>query len=103
MANAFSYKITNESELFTFDYSPVLGAGENILSATCSVQVMSGTDSSPSSILTGSPFISGSLVSQRISNGVSEVTYRITMTATTDKTNIYTVVGDLPVYASDLV
>jgi hypothetical protein len=103
MANAFSYKITNESELFTFDYSPVLNSGETITTASCFVEVISGTDPNQNAILVGSPFINGSLVSQRVSNGVSEVTYRLSMTAVTNQTNVYTVVGDLPVYSTSLV
>ena len=103
MANAFSYKITSESELFTFDYSPVLNTGETINSATCTVIVMSGTDANPSAILSGSPAINGALVSQRVVSGVSDVTYRLTMTASTNQSNIYTVVGDLPVYSASLL
>jgi hypothetical protein len=103
MAEAFSYKITTESELFTFDFSQVLGASETISTAVCTVIVMSGTDASPSSILVGSSVISGKTASQRIANGVSEVTYRLIMTITTSLGNTFVGVGDLPIYASDLV
>jgi len=99
MSNSFSYKITTDSEQFTFDYTPVMGSTETISSATCTVQVKEGTDSNPSSILVGSPSISGFKVAQRISGGIDGVTYSIQMTATTSLSNIYTVVGDLPVLA----
>jgi len=103
MANSFTYKITDENELFSFDYSQVLDPAETISSATCNVIVMNGTDSNPTNILLGTPAITGSKVSQRIYNGVSEVTYRLEMVATTSYGNVYSVVGDLPVYASNLV
>tara|TARA_R110000868_G_scaffold40733_1_gene140278 strand:- start:1642 stop:1953 length:312 start_codon:yes stop_codon:yes gene_type:complete len=97
MSGSFSYKITTENEQFTFDYSPVLGTTETILSATCTVEVKEGTDPTPSAILVGSPSISGSQVAQRISGGLDGVIYRLQMTATTSATNVYTIVGDLPV------
>ena len=98
MSGAFSYKLTTENELFTFDFSPILRTGETISSATCTVQVKDGSDSNPDDIKVGSPAISGSLVVQRVSGGLNGVTYRLEMTVTTSLTNVYTIVGDLPVY-----
>ena len=99
MSNSFSYKITNDSEQFTFDYTPVMGSSETISSATCTIVVKEGSDSSPSTMLVGTPVISGFKVAQRISGGLDGVTYSIQMTATTSATNVYTIVGDLPVIA----
>ena len=45
MAGSFTYQITGENELFTFDFSLVLASGETISSATSNVQVMNGADS----------------------------------------------------------
>lgn len=103
MANSFTYKLIGESELFSFDYSQVIQPAETISSAVCTVIVMNGTDSNPSSILSGNPVISGSKVSQRVLGGISEVTYRLEMQATTSYGNIITVVGDLPIYDPSLV
>lgn len=103
MAEAFSYKLTTENELFSFDFSQVLAASETINTASCTVIVKDGTDPSPSSILVGSAAIIGAKATQRISGGISEVTYRLIMTITTSLSNTYTAVGDLPVYSSDLV
>lgn len=103
MADSFSYKITTESELFTFDFSQVLSSSETISTATCTAIVMNGTDPSPSSILVGAAVISNRTASQRVANGVSEVTYRLQMTITTSLGNTYVGVGDLPVYSADLV
>lgn len=103
MAESFSYKLTTENELFSFDFSQVLTTGETLLTASCSVIVKDGTDASPSSILYGSAAIVGSKATQRIYNGISEVTYRLVMTVTTSLSNTFTAVGDLTVYSSDLV
>jgi hypothetical protein len=103
MAEAFTYKLTTESELFSFDFSQVLAASETISTASCSVLVMDGTDANASAILSGSATVSGSKANQRVQNGVSEVTYRLVMTITTSASNTYTAVGDIPVYAPNLV
>ena len=97
MSTAFSYKITTENEQFTFNFSPIMGSGETISSASCTVEVVSGTDSNPNDIKVGSPSISGQQVAQRISGGLDGVIYRLEMTATTSLTNVYTIVADLPV------
>jgi hypothetical protein len=98
MSGNFSYKLTTENELFTFDFSPILGSSETISSATCTVEVKDGTDPNPNNIKIGVPAVSGDLVVQRVSGGLNGVTYRLIMTITTSLTNVYTLVGDLPVY-----
>jgi hypothetical protein len=98
MAESFSYKITTESELFTFDFTQVLTAAETISSATCAVIVMNGTDTNPTAILQAAPVIANKTASQRIVNGNSEVTYRLSMTIVTSLGNTYVGVGDLTVY-----
>lgn len=103
MAEAFTYKLTTENELFSFDFSQVLAASETLTTASCSVIVISGTDSNPSAILSGSAAITGPKASQRVTAGISEVTYRLIMTVTTSAGNTFTAVGDLPVYDPSLV
>ena len=99
MSATFSYKVTTENEQFTFDFSPIMASGETISSADCVVQVKEGSDPSPSSIMVGSPVVSGQTAAQRISGGLDGVIYRLEMTATTSLTNVYTIVADLPVLA----
>lgn len=98
MANSFTYKITEENELFSFDYSPVLLPAETITSATCTVIVVDSQDANPTAILSGNPVVSGSIVSQRVYQGVPEVTYRLQMLAVTSYGNTYACIGDIPVY-----
>lgn len=103
MADSFSYKITTESELFTFDFSQVLSPAETISTATCTVIVMNGTDPTPTAILSGAAVIVNKTASQRVANGISEVTYRLEMTITTSQGNTYVGIGDLPIYDASLV
>jgi len=64
---------------------------------------MNGIDPNPNAILAGTAIIANKTASQRIIGGLAEVTYRLEMTITTSLNNTYVGVGDLPVYASNLV
>ena len=97
MSASFSYKITTENEQFTFDFSTVMSTSETISSATSAVEVVSGTDASPNTILVGTPVASGQQVAQRIYNGLDGVIYRIEITIITSLANTYSLVADLPV------
>jgi hypothetical protein len=103
MADAFTYKLVSENEVFNFDFSPALASGETLSTAVCTVTVQDGIDTNPSAILSGTAYISGPKASQRIYNGISETTYRLTMTVTTSLGNTFAAVGDLPVYDNSLV
>jgi hypothetical protein len=96
--NTFSYKLTTENELFSFDFSQVLATGETISTAASSLIVISGVDPNPSSMLVSTPLISNPQVAQRIYNGVANNLYRLIMTVTTSAGNTYTGMADLPVY-----
>ena len=98
MSGSFSYKLTTENELFTFDYSSIIAVTETILTAACKVQVKDGYDENPNAILQGSPAIETPRVTQRVAGGISGNTYRLEMTVTTSYSNVYTLVGDLPIY-----
>ena len=103
MADSFSYKLTTENELFTFDFSQVLQPAETISTASCTVVLMNGTDTTPSAILYGVAVISNKTASQRLYNGVSECTYRLVMTITTSLGNTFTALGDVSVFDPRLV
>jgi hypothetical protein len=95
----FTQKLTTESELFTFDFSPVLTTGETLNTATCTAVTQQGTDTNPSAILSGSVNINLGKATQRVIGGVDDNTYRLIMTVTTSNGNTYTATGDIPVYA----
>jgi hypothetical protein len=95
----FTYKYTTESELFSFDFNPVLLSGETLLTAACTAVTIQGTDPAPSAILSGVPVISSGKATQRVIGGINENIYRLVMTCTTSVGNTYTCTGDIPVYA----
>ena len=95
----FSYKFTTESELFSFDFNPVLATSETITSAACTAITEQGTDLNPSAILSGNPVISLGKATQRVIGGMDDTVYRLIMTVNTNHGNIYTCTGDIPVYA----
>ena len=95
----FTYKLTTESELFSFDFNPVLEPGEALEDATCTSVTQQGTDPDPSAILDGTPIISYGKATQRVTGGIDNNIYRLIMTVSTSYGNIYTLTGDIPVYA----
>ena len=97
----FSYKLIPESELFSFDFNPVLQPTETLVSGTCTAITAQGTDTNPSAILSGSVNLNLGKATQRVIGGVADNTYRLIMTCTTNEGNTYTCVGDIPVYSPD--
>ena len=95
----FTYKYTTESELFSFDFNPVLGTGETLSTASCTAITLQGTDIAPSAILSGVPVISLGKATQRVTGGVADNTYLLIMTVTTSSSNTFTATGDIPVYS----
>lgn len=73
----FDAKIQGTSAKVTFDFASQLAAGETISSASVTAAVHSGTDATPSTLISGSASISGSKVTQTIANGVVGVTYKL--------------------------
>jgi hypothetical protein len=66
-----------------FDFTSQLAAGETINTASVSITPWWGVDPSPSSMLSGSPLISGNTVQQLFTGGVLGVIYEVTCTANT--------------------
>lgn len=76
-------KLLGETVLETFDFTSRLSAAETISTATVTASVYSGTDASPSSIVSGSATISGQTVTQLITAGTLGVIYSLLCTITT--------------------
>lgn len=89
-------KDVGENRVVGFDFSTELAAGENLSGASVAVTVIAGSDPASNAILSGSPFILGSLVKQRVVGGVAKTTYHLRCTATTDGGNTIVVAGNLP-------
>lgn len=75
-------KLAGETKTYTFDFTSDLGSA-TISTQSCTAAVFSGTDASPSSILSGSASASGAVVSQKITGGVEGVLYDVTCSITT--------------------
>ena len=76
-------KLLGETKNYTWDFTSSLGASETISAAVCTASVYSGTDASPSSLLSGSASISGQTVSQLLTAGTLGVIYEVLCTITT--------------------
>lgn len=79
----FDVKTTASSRKVSFEFGQDLATGETISSASVTATVHSGTDASPSSVVSGSATISGSKVTQLITAGTLGVTYVLSCSAAT--------------------
>lgn len=76
-------KYLSEAVFARFDFTSQLAVGETISSASVTASVWSGTDPSPSAIVSGAASISGAVVRQLIIQGVLGVVYELLCTAIT--------------------
>lgn len=90
-------KYSGVTATYTFDFAADLASGETISTQVCTAAVYSGTDASPSSIISGAATASGSVVSQDITGGTEGVIYQITCTITTSEGQTLKLVGLLAV------
>ena len=79
----FQGKPSSETRTETFDFASRLAAGETLSTAATSCAVYSGTDASPSAVISGSASIAGTAVAQKITGGTLGVTYLLTCSVTT--------------------
>lgn len=83
MTLTYDPKLTAAVEWFVMDFERQMAVGELITGAGCTASVLSGTDATPSAILSGPPTYAGTLVQQKLTGGVADVLYQLTFTATT--------------------
>jgi hypothetical protein len=79
-------KRPTEQEYYGFDFAACLANGETINSNPApvfTVTVVDGTDASSSALLSGSPVITGTVVSNLIVGGLNGVTYELACLVTT--------------------
>lgn len=96
---SFDAKDPAEVVTLAFDFAALSGA--LALSApVVSVTVASGTDASPSAILSGAASVSGTQVLQRVQAGVLQVTYKLKAQIDLADGSRYVLAGLLPVRAS---
>lgn len=90
-------KLAGETKTVTFDFTSLLGASETISTQSCTATVYSGTDATPSAIISGSASASGAVVSQKITAGTVGVIYYIVCTITTSLSQTLELSGFLAV------
>ena len=88
-------KHASETVSQIFDFISLLAVGETLSTASVTATVYSGTDSSPSSIISGSASISGTKVTQLVTGGTLGVTYNLVCTVTTSASQTLTLMGFL--------
>lgn len=93
----FEGKTDGETVTLTFSFLSRLAASETISTQTVTATVYSGTDASPSSIISGSASASGSNVTQKITGGVVGVIYQLLCTITTSTSQTLELTGFLAV------
>lgn len=93
-------KHASETIAQVFDFISLLAIGETLSTASVAATVYSGTDSSPSSVISGSASISGTKVTQLITGGTLGVTYTLVCTVTTSASQTLTLMGFLAVVPS---
>lgn len=76
-------KTASEQVRVPFDFISRLGGSETISTQVVTCTVWSGTDPSPSSMISGSASHSGSVVTQLVIGGVAGVTYYLLCRITT--------------------
>lgn len=79
----FDPKLLGETKVISFDFTSDLAIGETISTQTVVATTYSGTDASPSSIISGGASVSGAVVSQKVTGGVLGVMYELLCTITT--------------------
>lgn len=80
-------KRSGESVTYIFDFISSLGPAETILTQVVMSATYSGTDPSPTAIISGTAAAAGTQVAQRITAGVLGVIYKLLCTITTNLGN----------------
>lgn len=93
----FPGKRAAEVENLTFDFTSKLASGVTISSATTTCTVYSGTDATPSAVISGAASISGSVVTQKVTGGTLGVIYQLLCAATTSTTETLELCGFLAI------
>jgi hypothetical protein len=90
-------KLLGETRTYQFDFSSLLGSGVTISTQSVTATVYSGTDATPSNIISGSATASGAIVSQKITAGTLGVLYELLCQITTSDSQTLQMVGLLAV------
>lgn len=93
----FEPKLNAETVTETFDFSSRLAVSETLSTASVAATVYSGTDASPSAVISGSATISGTQVTQKVTGGIEGNVYILACTVTTSAGQTLVISGFLPI------
>lgn len=79
----FDPKFLGETKTVSFDFTSELALGETISTQVVTASVYSGTDPTPSGLISGSASTLGGVVTQNVTGGVLGVMYEVLCTVTT--------------------
>lgn len=85
MKTTFPAKRAGSTILLPFDFTNQLAVGDSLSIPTVVASVYSGVDPTPSAILSGSPSVSGNVVTQKVTVGVPGTIYSLLCTVTTSQ------------------
>lgn len=94
-------KYAAETKKQVFDFASLLAVGETISTQVVTAAVYSGTDASPSALISGSATASGTKVTQTITGGLAGVVYTITCSITTSLSQTLRLIGYLTILPTD--
>ena len=95
----FSDKATTETIPLTVSFGDRLQYGETVNGASVTCVVISGTDATPSAVLSGVATYTANTITQNVTGGVAGVTYMIIFLATATNSHNYVKQGRLVVMA----
>ncbi|MFA5170437.1 MAG: hypothetical protein WC426_02645 [Sulfuriferula sp.] len=96
----FSPKAPEETVTLTFDFTAALDAGETINTPVSTVSIISGTDNNLNAILSGTPQLVGTTVTQKVHAGVISTQYSVQVCITTSAGRVLCLAGNLTVNAA---
>ena len=88
-------KTTSATEDAVFDFANQYVAGETVASGSVTAIVYSGTDATPSAVLSGAGVASGSKFTQKVTAGTEGVVYLLTCTTTSSSGKVRSLEGFL--------
>ena len=88
-------KTASATEDAVFDFANQYVAGETVSSGSVTAVVYSGTDATPSAVLSGAGVASGTKFTQKVVSGVEGVAYLLTCTTTSSSGKVRSLEGFL--------
>lgn len=83
MSKSFSPKDPSEAIIYGIDFAALCAHQETLVSAVCTMRVLTGADSNPADMLSGNPAITGFVVKQKVVGGVLGCGYQLSITVVT--------------------